>query len=50
MLRIKSFRLTLGVAKRDGPNEPARQPVLKGTGWVKDFNPSIRSGPSRPAR
>jgi len=42
--------LDLGVAKRAGPNGPARQPVLKGTGWVEDFNPSARSGPSRPAR
>jgi len=40
----------LGVAKRVGPNGPARQPVLKGTGWVEDFNPSVRSGPSRLAR
>jgi len=24
--------------------------VLKGTGWVEDFNPSARSGLSRPAR
>jgi len=40
----------VGVAKRAGPNGPARQPVLKGTGWVEDFNPSARSGPSRPAR
>jgi len=24
--------------------------VLKGTGWVEDFNPSARSGPSRPTR
>jgi len=24
--------------------------VLKGTGWVEDFNPSAHSGPSRPAR
>jgi len=38
------------VAKWVGPNGPARQPVLKGTGWVEDFNPSARSGPSRPAR
>jgi len=30
------------VAKRAGPNGPVRQPVLKGTGWVKDFNPSAR--------
>jgi len=38
------------VAKRAGPNGPARQPVLKGTGWVEDFNPLARSGPSLPAR
>jgi len=38
------------VAKRVGSNGPARQPVLKGTGWIEDFNPSTRSGPSRPAR
>jgi len=38
------------VAKRVGPNGPARQPVLKGTGWVEDFNPSARFDPSRPAR
>jgi len=38
------------VAKRAGPNGPARQPVLKGTGCFEDFNPSARSGPSRPAR
>jgi len=25
------------------------QPVLKGTGWVEDFNPSTHFGPSRPA-
>jgi len=37
------------VAKRTGLNGPARQPVLKETGWVEDFNPSARSGPSRPA-
>ena len=40
----------VGVAKRAGPNGPARQPVLKGMGWVEDFNPSARSSPSRPAR
>ena len=28
----------------------ARQPVLKGTGWVEDFNLSARSDSSRPAR
>jgi len=44
------FGSSLGVAKRAGPNGPARQPVLKGTGWAKDFNPSARSDPSRPAR
>jgi len=38
------------VAKRVGLNGPARQPVLKGTGWVENFNPSARYGPSRPAR
>jgi len=38
------------VAKQVGPNRPAHQPVLKGTGWVEDFNPSARSDPSRPAR
>jgi len=40
----------VGVAKRAGPNGPARQPVLEGTGWVEDFNPSARSSPSRPTR
>jgi len=24
--------------------------MLKGMGWVEDFNPSTRSGSSRPAR
>jgi len=43
-------QLVVGVAKWAGPNGPARQPVLKGTGWVEDFNPSTRSGPSCPAR
>jgi len=38
------------VAKRVGSNGPARQPVLKGMGWVEDFNSSARFGPSRPAR
>jgi len=38
------------VAKRAGSNGPARQPVLKGTGWVEDFNPLARSDPSCPAR
>ena len=47
-MQMTAFQL--GVAKRAGPNGPARQPVLKGTGWVEDFNPSARSGPSRPAR
>jgi len=28
----------------------ARQPVLKGTGWVENFNPPARFDPSRPAR
>jgi len=42
--------LLVGMAKRTGPNGPARQPVLKRTGWVEDFNLSARSGPSRPAR
>jgi len=37
------------VAKWAGPNGPARQPVLKGTGRVEDFNPSAHFGPSRPA-
>jgi len=40
----------LGVAKRARPNGPARQPMLKGIGWVEDFNPSARFGPSCPAR
>jgi len=35
--------------QRVGSNRPGRQPVVKGTGWVEDFNPSARSGPSRSA-
>jgi len=50
LLSLQNYIPTLGVAKRVGPNGPARQPVLEGTGWVEDFNPSARSGPSRPAR
>jgi len=38
------------VAKWVGPNEPALQPVLKGTGWVEDFNSSAPFGPFRLAR
>jgi len=38
------------VAKRAGPNGPARQSVLKGTGWIEDFNPLTCSGPSRPVQ
>jgi len=38
------------VAKRAGSNGPTRQLVLKGTGWVEDFNPSACSGPSHPTR
>jgi len=40
----------LAVAKRDGPNGPAHQPVLKGTSWVENFNLSARSGPFRLTR
>ena len=32
--------LTLRVAKWVRPNGLACQPVLKGMGWVEDFNPS----------
>jgi len=38
------------VANRVGLNVPARQPMLKGTGWVEDFNPSARFCPSCLAR
>jgi len=36
--------LLVGVAKQAGPNGPARQPVLKRTGWVKDSNLSAHFG------
>jgi len=36
--------------KTDWSNGPARQPVLKGTSCIEDFNPSICSGPSHPTR
>jgi len=36
------------VAKRVGPM--GHQPVLKGSCWVEDFNPSVRSGSFRSAR
>jgi len=45
-----SWRSYVGVAKWAGTNGPARQLVLKGTSWVEDFNLSVRSGLSRPAR
>jgi len=35
------------MAKQAGSNGPARQLVLKGTGWVEDFNLSACSSPSR---
>jgi len=37
------------VAKRGGSNGSACQSVLKGTGWVEDFNLSACSGSSCPA-
>jgi len=49
-MQIPRLMLTLGVAKRVRPNGPARQSVLKGTGWVEDLNPSARYGSSRLAR
>jgi len=49
-MQILRLMLTLRVAKRIRPNKPARQPVLKGTDWVEDFNLSTRSGPSRIVR
>jgi len=38
------------VSKQAESNGPARQSVLKGTGWVEDFNLSAHSGPSCPTR
>jgi len=40
----------LGIAKRVESNGPVRQPVLKWTSWVENFNPSVRFGPFYPAR
>ena len=49
-MQIPRLMLTLEVPKQVRPNGPVRQPVLEGTGWVEDFNPSARYGRCRLAR